>query len=106
MRIVINKCCGGFRLSNEAVHRIVELLGSNYDAEKHFIPKGIGNWLEESYDIERNDPVLIQVVEELGTKANGPYANLHIVDIPDDLDWEIEDHMGIERIRQKAEYYG
>jgi len=32
------------------------------------------------YDFKRTDPILIQVVEELGDKANGEYAELSIVE--------------------------
>lgn len=42
-------------------------------------------------DLERNDPVLIEVVRELGREANGPCADLGIVEIPDDVEWEMGD---------------
>lgn len=52
-------------------------------------------------DIERNDPILIQVVEELGEKANGSCAKLKIVEIPDNVDWEIAEYDGNEHIAEK-----
>jgi len=52
-------------------------------------------------DIERDDPILIQVVEELGEKANGMCASLKIVEIPDDVDWEISEYDGNEHVAQK-----
>lgn len=52
-------------------------------------------------DLERTDPILIQVVENLGEKASAPYASLVIVEIPDDIDWEISDKGGAETIREK-----
>jgi len=51
-------------------------------------------------DIERFDPLLIQVIEELGEKANGDYANIKIVDIPDDVKWQIDDYDGQESIHE------
>ena len=47
----------------------------------------------------REDPILIEVVEELGEKANGRYAQLEIVDIPDGMNYEINDYDGIETLR-------
>lgn len=53
-------------------------------------------------DIPRDDPALIQVVEELGSKkASGDHADLKIVEIPDDVDWEIEEYDGNEHIAEK-----
>lgn len=45
---------------------------------------------------ERDDANLIKVVEELGEKANGTYASLKIVEIPDDVEWEIQEYNGSE----------
>ncbi len=52
-------------------------------------------------DLERNDPILLQVVELLGKKANGRCADLKIIDIPDGVDWEIDDYDGLERVDEK-----
>jgi len=59
--------------------------------EQTFCPRKVG----------RDDPVLVQVVEELGRQANGGYAQLEIVEIPDDVDWEIEEFDGMEHIAEK-----
>lgn len=53
-----------------------------------------------AYDIKRNDPVLVQVVKELGEKANGRHAQLTIVDIPDDVQFEIEEYDGKEWVAE------
>jgi len=47
-------------------------------------------------DISRTDLLLIQVVEELGKKADSRFANLKIIEIPDDVEWEIEEYDGQE----------
>lgn len=52
-------------------------------------------------EISRNDPALIQVVEELGKAANGKHAELKVVNIPDDVDFEIEDYDGMETICER-----
>lgn len=52
------------------------------------------------YSIERDDPKLIQVVEELGKKANGRFADLKVIEIPDDLQFTIEEYDGKEHIAE------
>ena len=57
------------------------------------------------FELERNDSLLIQAVEELGEKANGSCAKLKIIEIPDDLDYYIDDYDGMETIHEKHESY-
>lgn len=52
-------------------------------------------------DLDRDDPVLVQVVEELGELANGRHAELKIVDIPDDVEWQIDEYDGSEWVAEK-----
>jgi len=49
---------------------------------------------------DRSDPILIQVVEELKDEANGRYAELEIVEIPDDVKWELDNYDGIESVHE------
>ena len=51
--------------------------------------------------IERNDPILVQVVEEMGSNADGGVAELKIVEIPDDVEWDIEEYDGTEWVAEK-----
>lgn len=86
MKIVINRCYGGFGLSKEAY----EFLGLEWD----------GYGFKYDSDEQRTDPNLIRCVETLGKKANGLFANLKVVDIPDDVDYEIEEYDGVESIHE------
>lgn len=52
-------------------------------------------------DIERNDPNLIKVVVELGDEVNGKCSKLEIIDIPDGVDYVIEEYDGNEHIAEK-----
>ena len=52
-------------------------------------------------DLARDDPYLVQVVEELGAGANGRHAELKIVEIPADVDWEITEYDGNETVAEK-----
>lgn len=83
---------------------------------KEFKTSNVYNWLydekekkmyafksfhgEESHKI-RTNPDLIKIVEEMGEKANGRCAELSIVDIPDDVDWFIDEYDGIESVHEK-----
>ena len=49
----------------------------------------------------RDDPALVKTVMDLGKKANGKHAELKIVEIPDDVDWEITEYDGLEQVEEK-----
>lgn len=49
-------------------------------------------------DIERDCPILVQVVEELKEKSWGKYAKLKIVEVPEDVEWVIDEYDGRETI--------
>lgn len=60
-------------------------------------------WSEQTVyerDIARNDPALVQVVEELGSKANGKYSELKVVDVPDNVLWHISEYDGRESVAE------
>ena len=84
MKIVINDCHGGFSLSDAGVSRYLELADL----------KLTGKFYDR--DIPRDDVALVQVVEEMGKLADGQCARLKIVEIPDDVEWQIEDYDGLE----------
>lgn len=52
-------------------------------------------------EVDRHHPLLIQVVEEMGEKANGGCAALKIVEIPDDVEYVIDEYDGNEHIAEK-----
>lgn len=86
MKVVINSCFGGFGLSEEAYAE----LGIPWD--------GYGYDYAESE--KRSDPKLVEVVEKLGAKANGRHAKLRIVEIPDDIEYTIEEYDGREHVAE------
>lgn len=53
------------------------------------------------WEIPRNDPDLISVIEQMGSNANGRCAELKIVEIPDDVDWIIQEYDGLEWVAEK-----
>ena len=50
----------------------------------------------------RSDPDLIRYVEELGKHASHPDCPFYIVDIPDNINWYINDVFGREEICERA----
>lgn len=60
-------------------------------------------WL---YEIPRDNKDLIKVVEEMGSDVNGSCAKLEIVEIPDDVEWEIEEYDGLEWVSEKHRRWG
>jgi len=125
MKVVINRCYGGFSLSNEAVLRYAELKGINLvenKKDKSFL--GMKSWyidgIEDddhyfsSYSIDsaysnpmvRADKDLVQVVEEMGDAANGRCAELAIVEVPDDAKWHIAEYDGYEHVAEDHRTWG
>lgn len=98
MKVVINRCWGGFGLSREALDR--------YCSEKGVNP---GKWNEtwkfydefSDHDIDRTDPVLVKIVEEMGEKSWGFAAELRVVDIPEGIDWYIHEYDGMEHVAER-----
>ena len=106
-QVVVNSCWGGFGLSKPALMRYWALKGvetivvhdetfSSYDTLVN-VETGENLW---DSDIERDDPILVAVVEEMGEKANGSHARLRIADVPDDVAWTIEDYDGRETVEE------
>lgn len=63
------------------------------------------SWYEEHVlsdrDIPRDDPDLVAVVEELGSDvASDAYGRLVVVDIPDGVQWQIEEYDGSEHVAE------
>ena len=50
------------------------------------------------HDIIRDDPVLVEVVERLGKDATKDFSELKIINVPDDVKWEIHSNQGREYI--------
>jgi hypothetical protein len=106
-KIVINGCYGGFGLSDEAIVRYAEIKGINlvsqvdqYDRTHYYVDSVSDDNYFSDFDIPRDDPALIQVVEELQHDADGYAANLKIVEIPDDVEWHIAEYDGSEHVAE------
>jgi hypothetical protein len=135
MKLVINKCHGGFGLSHEATLAYLNKCGIQFWAEPnehslvahnyYLVPpeeriegnpvdwysmtleqrrahnKAYSETVFYSQDIARNDANLVSVVLELGDAAHGRCAELKVVEIPDDVEWQIEEYDGLEWVAEK-----
>jgi hypothetical protein len=121
MKVVINQCHGGFGLSEKACQWLIENKawaateynedGNTYKDPTAKLIKSKTSWAGENpyYLIGRvdenkirTDPDLIEVIETLGKKASDRFADLGIVEIPDDVgdNWEIAEYDGAEWVQE------
>ena len=124
-RVVYNACYGGFGLSVEAVRRYAEIAGITlYEHTDEF---GFTAWYRvprEEYerllaagereaanaayfsvhDLSRTDPALVQVVEELGERANDSYSELFIAEVPAGTRYRIDEYDGLESVMTVDDY--
>ena len=52
-------------------------------------------------DLARDDPNLVKTVEALGEKASARGSEIEIVEIPDGVNWVIEEYDGYETVAEK-----
>jgi len=80
MKIVINKCFGGFGLSD---------FGKELSS------------IKDTYSLDRTNLELIGGIEEYGSDViSGSFSELKIIDMPDGIDYEILDYDGMEPIHE------
>jgi len=87
-KIVINTCYGGFGLSEESLE--------DYKKRKNITEDTLFYW-----EIPRDCPVLVEMVEQGGTDVDGIYSELKVVDIPDGVNWYIEEYDGMEHVAER-----
>lgn len=85
MKLIINRCYGGFNVSPKAMRLYAKRteLDSTVD-----------------YEQLRDDSELIRIVEELGEEASGRYSKLKVIEIPDDVEYEIHNYDGMESVHE------
>lgn len=116
MKIIVNKCYGGFGISDEACEWLISnkkwkvseyLKDGNTLKDKSAKltptdkPEFYGRyWTIADRDELRIDSDVIECVETLGKKSSGNHANLEVIEIPDDVEWEVDEYDGIESIHE------
>lgn len=85
-KIVINCDYGGFSISDKCLDKL-RCLHNNPDLDE--------------WDLKRDDPELVRLVETMGKDSYGRHAHLKIVEIPEDVDWVLLDYDGREWVAEK-----
>lgn len=141
MKVVINKCFGGFGLSEAAYEKLIEwgvpvrkyveqqrnketglyepqpLNDGEVIFDRELTPADADSFaalyhkykpsraMERYWDSwtrqSRTHPMIVRVVEELGQAADGPFAELSVVEIPDGVEYSIEEYDGREHIAEE-----
>ena len=90
-KVAYNACYGGFCLSKKKAKMLYrELTGMEKD-----------EYLDED-TLDRHDPILISVIEKLGSEANGSYSNLKIRTIDSSM-YRIREYDGLESVITREE---
>jgi hypothetical protein len=98
MKIVVNRCFGGFSVSDAVMKELK--LSYNGDNWNHINNKTF-NIKSDNYEQYRTHPPLIEAIEKVGyPNCNGAYADLEIIKIPDDINWEIRKYDGLETVHE------
>ena len=92
IKIVINACYGGFNLSNEAEKWLIENKNWNKDKSK---------W---KYD--RKNPDSPSPLRRDPRYRAAFISNLKIIEIPDDIEYDIKEHAGKEWVAEKHRTWG
>jgi len=109
-KVVYNNCYGGFGLSREAV-----LLGRKLSNNPNWAGPCIkgdfwapGAPVDHDYgggrELDRTDPILVQVVEQLGKRADGMCSTLAIEDVPSGTAYRIDEYDGNESVMTNSDY--
>lgn len=134
MKVVVNRCYGGFGLSVAAYERLIALgipvrgyVEQKQGKDGLYLPepandgevifdrdlskgeselskaarKLTGRYWDTWTRENRAHPLVVKVVEELGEKADSRCAKLQVVEIPDGIEWEIEEYDGQEWVSEK-----
>ena len=80
MKVIINTDFGGFSVDSDVLEELnINLKDDDFRLRTH--------------------PTLIKMIEE-GYNIDGGAADLKVVTIPDDIDWDIEEYDGVEWVAE------
>jgi hypothetical protein len=103
MKLLINVCYGGFGISNEAIELWAKK--KNIALTKRTTEYGDYDYYTDGDEIisgcfiDRDDPALIEVFEELGSaRTSGDHSDLTLVELPDNCKYDLTEYDGWESI--------
>lgn len=103
MKLLINVCYGGYGISDEAIvlwaqKKNIALIKNTteYGDYSYYMD---GDKIISGHDIDRDDPTIIEVFEELGSeRTSGDHGQLSLVELPDGCEYELTEFDGWESI--------
>lgn len=103
MKLLMNVCYGGYGLSDEAIElwakkkNIVLTKKTLEYGDYHYYVEG--DKIISGHDIDRDDPTIIEVFEELGSeRTSGDHGQLSLVELPDGCEYDLTEYDGWESI--------
>ena len=84
MKVVINGRFGGFGLSPAGEDEILRRGGETVNV----------------WNIPRTDPILVEMITENSELYSDDHADLHVVEVPDDVQWHIDNYDGREHVAE------
>lgn len=119
MEVVVNRCFGGFGLSDAAFEALIKKgwavtkynaegllenpeapIVANRASDLSFMGVyNFGSYRDDEPEL-RTHPDIISAVKELGDKVNNRFSELEVVEVPDDIHWHIEEYDGLEYIAE------
>ena len=104
-KIILNGCFGGYHWSTQGIEEVLKRKGAtNITVDSGFAPEvhGILNGEKvDVYNLDRDDPVAIQVLEEKGSKfCSSSFSNLYIEEYDEnDFIADIDEYDGNESLK-------
>ena len=100
MKLLINRCYGGYGISNEAIELWFTKKGLPMRTElTEYGDKRYYHNDDRIWRLDRDDPTLIEIFEEIGSKrTSGNHSKLSLVELPDFAHFTIGEYDGQEWI--------
>ena len=85
MKVLINKCYGGYGLSYDFIYHL-----KNFDKYKDYL---------HEHEFKRDDQFVVEEAIKFGLdKAGGFLSELEVIDLPDNVKYSIDEYDGMESI--------
>lgn len=95
-KVVYNSEYGGFGLSVQAIEWLAAK-GHPQSLAVMAQDPNPSNWY--LHEVDRDDPLVVECIEELGKDANGECARLRVFYVAPGYNWDIDEYDGLEKVK-------